>query len=89
MIIHTHTTSPYKKTIITIIKSTLSIIDNNKKPLNKKEKKLIACLLDQKMKHQKKDCQMKHRRALSNEAPKMDCHVSRPTTKVDARNSKQ
>ena len=38
MIIHTHTTSHYiKKTSITIIKSTLSIIDNNlKNPLNKK-----------------------------------------------------
>ena len=31
MIIHTHTTSHYKKTIITIIKRTLSIIDDNKK----------------------------------------------------------
>ena len=40
-----------KKTIITIIKSTLSIIDDNKKTIEMK--KVIACLLDDRGGHQK------------------------------------
>ena len=50
-----------KKTIITIIKSTLSIIDDNKKTIE--IKKVIACLLDD--------------RGGGGGSPKMDCHVSR------------
>ena len=42
MIIHTHTTSHYiKKTSITIIKSTLSIIDNNEQEENASSRRYI------------------------------------------------